>query len=173
MFETRRPRTTNLPVWWRLVLYLALAWVGALAGCEQKDLGRSCSLGQNVTIQSNQGYYSLGVPECSTGMCVKPAIPDGADQTIDTGPYCSSYCTADADCDWPTRDISNPNDKRCKRGYTCAIAFGASEDIADGGKLCCQKICLCRDFTASSGPAVPEECQSGSQYSCSSPPQSN
>jgi hypothetical protein len=105
-------------------------------------------------------------------MCAKPAIPQGVDQYLDTGPYCTTYCTTDSDCDWPTRDMKDSNDKRCKRGFTCAIAFGAAENVPKGGDLCCRSVCLCRDFIPQGAkPAVPEECQNGSGSTCSSPPQ--
>jgi hypothetical protein len=170
MFETHRPRANTLPLA-RLVssLALATATLSLAAACEDNGMGRSCNLGE--TIDPAQGAYSLNATDCQTRMCVKPAVQQGVSLDLDTGPYCSTTCSTDSDCQGQTRDSSNPNDRRCKRGYTCAIAFGASDTVEGGGKLCCRKICLCKDFfSASQDPAVPAECQGGSDASCSTAP---
>jgi hypothetical protein len=168
MFEKHGPKPTTLSaVSWRLASSMALAVTTMLVvgGCEDKGLGRSCNLGQ--TIAPEQGAYSINATDCQTRMCVKPPIQPGVSLTLDTGAYCSDTCSGDGDCQGQTRDRSNPNDKRCKGGYTCAVPFGAA-DTAGGGKLCCQKICLCRDFFLASGkPATPESCLPGSDASCS------
>jgi len=155
-------------VLWRLAsgMVLALTTLILVGGCEDKGVGRTCNLGQ--TIEPDQGAYSLNATDCQTRMCVKPPIQPGVSRDLDTGPYCSDTCSGDSDCQGQTRDRSNPNDKRCKGGFVCSVPFGVSDDTAGGGKLCCQKICLCRDFfTASIGPATPASCQPGSDASCS------
>jgi hypothetical protein len=146
---------------------LAIAALLLGSGCEDKGLGRSCSLGR--TLESNQGAYTLNSTECPSRMCVKPAVQQGVSQDLDTSAYCSSSCNADSDCPGQTRDPSNPNDKRCKLGFACAIAFGEGDNVEGGGKLCCQKICLCKDFfKASVGPTLPPACESGADASCTS-----
>jgi hypothetical protein len=170
MFEKHSPQNTTLPaVLWRLAssMVLGLTTLLLVGGCETKGMGRSCSLGQTITPE--QGAYSLNATECQSRMCVKPPIQPGVSRELDTAAYCSATCSSDNDCDGQIRDRSNPDDKRCKGGYTCAIPFGAADDTVGGGGLCCQKICLCRDFfLASVGAATPETCQAGSDASCSS-----
>ncbi|MGD0838908.1 MAG: hypothetical protein ABSB49_19915 [Polyangia bacterium] len=148
----------------RLPLILS-ATLLVVAACQTQSLGRSCSLGQ--AYESSQGAYSVTTSACQTGICVKPALQQGALLTTNTGPYCSSLCTSDADCQsGQIRDLSNPDDLRCKSGYVCAIPFGA--DSTGGGDLCCQKLCLCKDFIAISiGPVTPASCQEGADASCS------
>lgn len=149
----------------------ALVALAGVASCENKGLGRSCNLGQ--TIPPEQGAYSVNASDCQTRICVKPAVQPGVSQdpkVFDTTAYCSDMCTTDSDCQGEIRDRSNPNDHRCKSGYTCAIPFGAADSVPGGGQLCCQKICLCRDFfLASVGPTTPASCQDGSTTSCSNP----
>jgi hypothetical protein len=146
-------------------LAVMMAVLGA-GGCEENSIGQSCNLAQHV--EPNQGAYLMGASDCPTRMCVKPAIQQGVAQDLDTGAYCSKTCSVDGDCQGQTRDPENKNDKRCKRGYTCDIAFGPSESVEGGGQLCCQKICLCKDFyPPSQEPAIPPACQDGSDTSCS------
>jgi hypothetical protein len=148
-------------------MLLAAAMLIPAAACEDKGIGRPCSLGKDVA--TTEGAYSVEATDCQTRMCIKPAlqpgvVPDG----FDTGSYCSASCSSDSDCQGQTRDRSDPNDKRCKTGFVCAKPFGASEDTPGGGKLCCQKLCLCRDFfSAAVGPATPKTCE-GAADSCSS-----
>ena len=174
MSENHGPHRTPIRPLRRFAVRTALVAtaIGALlvtGACEDKGLGRACNLGQAVPV--DQGAYSVNDSDCQTRICVKPAVQAGV-QDLDTGPYCSDTCVADSDCQGgQIRDRSNPNDRRCKGGYTCAMPFGVADDAAGGGQLCCQKICLCRDFfLASVGPAIPESCQGGAA-SCSAPGQ--
>ncbi|MBN2576380.1 MAG: hypothetical protein JXP73_17595 [Deltaproteobacteria bacterium] len=136
----------------RTLCFLALA-VGALwtsAACEDKAIGRQCDLTEE--IDQDHGGYNSNATDCPSRLCVKPMVQPGVSTDLDTGPYCSAECDSDNDCDGQTRDPSNPNDKRCRKGFSCALVFPT-------GKLACKKICLCRDFfSASVGPAVPEGC---------------
>ena len=169
MFERHSRQTTTSPaVLGRLAssIAVALALLALTSGCEDKGLGRSCSLGQ--TIAADQGAYSVNATDCQTRMCVKPAVQPGVSHDLDTGAYCSDTCSTTSDCQQgQTRDRSNPNDRRCKSGFVCAVPFGSSDTAVGGGKLCCQKVCLCRDFFRTEEPATPESCQSGSDASCS------
>jgi hypothetical protein len=118
-------------------------------------------------IKPAEGAYSLNSAECQTQMCVKPAVQEGANQDLDTAPYCSMRCSTDSDCQGQLREPGNAKDKRCTRGYTCAKTFGPSDNVEGGGDLCCRKICLCKDFyKQGDDPATPDGCQSGSDESC-------
>jgi hypothetical protein len=164
MLETHRPRSNTFPWVAGWLAAVAVAMIGG--GCEENAMGRSCNL--SVHVDPAQGAYTMSASDCPTRMCVKPAVQQGAPQDLDTGAYCSKTCLVDSDCQGQTRDLTNKNDKRCKRGYTCDIAFGPSDSVAGGGQLCCQKICLCKDFyPPSQEPTIPEACQSGSDASCS------
>jgi hypothetical protein len=57
------------------------------------------------------------------------------------------------------RDNSNPLDKRCSTGYTCGIPFVK-------GRICCQKLCLCKDFIGKAGLSTPIACQGSGAATC-------
>jgi len=155
------PRTA-----WRAgcLLGLALLWLGASAACEDEAIGRPCNLG--VEASASQGAYNTNATDCPSRLCVKPAVQPGVSTSLDTGPYCTARCSSDSDCEGQSRDLSNAADRRCRKGYTCAPIFGAAESAATQS-LCCEKLCLCRDFFSSSvGPATPEACKPESGVSC-------
>ena len=142
---------------------LALATVILAAGCEDKGLGRPCDIRTDAgALTATQAAFNTNATECPSHICTKPAVQAGvAVDKFDTGAYCTIQCNSNNDCNGQTRDFSNSYDTRCKQGYTCAMPFGE-------GKLCCAKLCLCRDFfPASVGPLTPPACQSGSDASCS------
>ncbi len=129
-----------------------------VAACEDKSLGRSCNL--TFDAGPTQGAYTVQASDCPSHICNRPAIQSGVSPSdVDTAPYCTVTCNSDSDCNGETRDSNNPSDKRCKSGFTCAIPYGQ-------GKLCCQKLCLCRDFfVPGDSPVTPAACQNGG--SCS------
>jgi hypothetical protein len=148
--QTARPRLGHA---------FALVALLAAAGCEDKGIGRPCDITQDAGAA--QGAYNTNATDCPSRMCIKPNVQPGISNDLDTTSYCSARCSSDSDCDGQTRDPTNPDDTRCRKGYTCASVFGK-------GPLCCAKLCLCRDFfSASVGPAVPAECKSDSDASCS------
>ena len=105
---------------------------------------------------SNQGVYNSEALECTSRICLKPVDSVGG---VDTGAFCSAWCSQDSDCIGPLRDPSNPSDRRCVTGYTCGIAFVK-------GKICCSKLCLCKDFYGGSVP-TPTACAGDNpQASC-------
>lgn len=143
----------------RLVCFLALA-AGALwtnAACEDKAIGRPCDLTEEIA--PDYGGYNSNATDCPSRLCVKPMVQPGVSTDLDTGAYCSAECSSDNDCDGQSRDPANPNDKRCRKGFVCALVFPT-------GKIGCKRICLCRDFfSASVGPAVPEGCDANASAS--------
>ena len=155
--KARELRPTAKRFAWSSVLVMAAAILSA--GCEDKALGRPCDLTKDAGAA--QGAYAVPAMDCPSRICTKPAVQPGVSNDLDTGPYCTIKCSSDNDCNGQTRDFSNSNDKRCMKGYTCAIPF-------DQGSLCCQKLCLCRDFFSNSvGPATPTVCQNDAGASCS------
>lgn len=162
----REPRPTAKRLERSSVLLLAAMMAAMMAtmmaaGCEDKNLGRPCDLRADGSIGALQGAYNMAAPDCPSHICTKPAVQPGVSNDLNTGPYCTIACSSDNDCNGQTRDFSNPNDTRCMKGYTCAIPF-------DQGKLCCQKLCLCRDFfSAAVGPVTPAACQNDAGASCS------
>jgi len=149
----------------RAVLRLSL--VGALGltalalgntGCEDKAIGRPCDV--LTDAGPAQGVFNAEALECPSRICLKPVVQQGASGTVDTTAYCSASCSQDSDCD-PSqlRDPTNPLDKRCSKGFTCGIAFVK-------GKICCQKLCLCKDFLGPAGAPTPIACQSGGAAKC-------
>jgi hypothetical protein len=145
----------------RLVGFLALALAALPAGtaCEDKAIGRPCQLKDEITAV--QGAYTVQASDCPSRICVKPNVQAGVSTDLDTVAYCTAQCSSDDDCGGQTRDSSNQNDKRCRKGFSCAPIFGK-------GKLCCTKLCLCRDFfSAAVGPAIPDECNGDAGVTCS------
>lgn len=145
----------------RIVILPALGLAALLGStaCEDKAIGRPCQLKDELAI--DQGAYTVEASDCPTRICVKPAVQAGITSDPGTDPYCSAECDSNDDCNGQTRDMSNPDDRRCARGFVCAPVFTK-------GKLCCTKICLCRDFfSASVGPTVPDECKPESGFTCS------
>jgi hypothetical protein len=136
------------------LLCFALLALGAIPACEDKGLGRPCRL--TFDAGPTQGAYTWHAPDCPSHICNKPGVQTGiVASEVDTGPYCTVTCTSDSDCSGETRNFSDTTDKRCKTGYVCAIPY-------DRDKLCCQKLCLCRDFfVVATGPATPVACQNG------------
>jgi len=145
---------------------LRLSLVGALGlaavalgntGCEDKAIGRPCDV--LTDAGPAQGVYNSEALECPSRICLKPVVQQGAQGTIDTGPYCSAGCSQDSDCDGQLRDPNNSLDKRCRGGFSCGIAFVK-------GKICCQKLCLCKDFLGTAGVSTPIACQGAGAASC-------
>jgi hypothetical protein len=114
---------------------LALAAFGSMA-CEDNGIGRRCDLQADAGQQ--QAVYNSQALACPSRICLKPLVPEGS-PNVDTGPYCSALCSQDSDCAGRTRDQQDTNDKGCVSGYTCGEAFVV-------GPLCCEKLCLCKDF---------------------------
>ena len=120
------------------------------------DLGAPCDVG--AAVSPAVGTYNSAAPECSTGLCLKPVVQPTAG-TVDTGPFCTAQCSTDSDCAGVTRDPSNPNDKTCTSGYTCGIPFAK-------GNLCCQSLCVCKDFTGGAAIPTPIACQGNAALTC-------
>jgi hypothetical protein len=131
---------------------LAVFAVFALAGCSQdnSELGRPCTLGFDAGPV--QAVYNSQAPECSSSLCLKTVLNSSID--YETGPYCTTTCSDDSDCHGQKRDGNDPNDHRCASGYVCAVAFVV-------GPLCCQKLCICKDFLSPRGVVTPPNCESG------------
>jgi len=144
-----------------------LSFVGALGmaavalgnmGCEDKAIGRPC----DVLTEAGpaQGVFNAEALECPSRICLKPVVQQGASGTVDTGPFCSASCSQDSDCESDQiRNPNNPLDKRCTKGFVCGIPFVK-------GRICCQKLCLCKDFLGPQGAPTPIACQGGAAATC-------
>jgi hypothetical protein len=111
----------------------ALLLVG-LGGCEDKHIGRPCSLG----IQADGGDTTITSPalQCPSRICI---LPQADKEPMGTLPLCTATCSSNSDCDGEGADKSNPSDHRCRTGFTCTWPTTV-------GPFCCQKMCVCRDF---------------------------
>ena len=126
---------------------LALAVFGSMA-CEDNGIGRPCDI--LVDAGQSQAVYNPQALECPSRICLKPVNENSANVT--TGPYCSATCSSDSDCSGQKKDMSDNSDHRCATGYACGVAFVV-------GALCCQKLCLCKDFlVAGAGLTTPTAC---------------
>jgi len=145
-----RPAALRLSILGAFVL--AAVAFGNLA-CEDKAIGRRCDVLSDAG--ASQGVYNSEALECPSRICLKPVVQQGAVMpTPPTEAFCSASCSQDSDCDGQLRDPSNPDDHRCSKGFACGIAFVK-------GKICCQKLCLCKDFLGPSGVTTPIACQAG------------
>jgi hypothetical protein len=133
----------------------AVALLGLVTGgCEDKHIGRVCSLDTADAGAPTTGTSSVlqgQAVECPTRICLLPA----ADQTTDTGPLCTATCSSDSDCDGET--TSNPMSAQCKTGFSCMVATTV-------GDFCCERLCVCKDFidtTRTGFNATPTVCMPG------------
>ncbi len=177
-----RPAVLRLSLLGAFVLS-AMALFGHTA-CEDKAIGRPCDVLTDASAA--QGVYNAEALECPSRICLKPVVETGASMpTTPVGPYCSAPCSQDSDCDGALRDPSADKcadnsaclpivnkcagngepcqyDGRCSKGYTCGIAFVK-------GKICCQKLCLCKDFLPQTGAPTPIACQGEAAATCQNP----
>jgi hypothetical protein len=137
-------------------LFSALLLLGALGtltvvttACEDKAIGRQCDVEADAGTQ--QAVFNGQALECPTRICVKPAVQQGVPDNKGTAAYCTAECSKDSECDGETRDSTSPNDKRCTKGFVCAVAF-------EVGPLCCKKLCMCKDFIPATGLPTPASC---------------
>jgi hypothetical protein len=152
-----RPAVLRLSVLGTFVL--AAVTLFGNTGCEDKAIGRPCDVFADAG--PSQGIYNSEALECPSRICLKPVVAQGVTLlTPPTEAFCSASCSQDSDCQ-PNqlRDQSNPLDKRCQGGFTCGIAFVK-------GNICCQKLCLCKDFYPTGGVPVPIACQGSAAASC-------
>jgi len=105
----------------------------------------------------SQGVYIAEALECQSRICLKPVVQPGAAGS--TTAFCSATCTQDSDCAAEIGDPANPLNTRCQRGFVCAIPFVM-------GKLCCMRLCMCRDFLSSADPSTPIACQGDAGLTC-------
>jgi hypothetical protein len=133
------------------------------SGCEDKGIGRPCDVLTEATAA--QGVYNSQALECPSRICLKPVVQQGASMPDPpTTAFCSASCSQDSDCDGQTRASCNPSvetclDKRCQKGFACGIAFVK-------GQICCQKLCLCKDFLGPAGAPTPIACQGTAAAEC-------
>lgn len=148
------PGIPSRPLWLSLVrasvfgaLLLGFAAFANMA-CEDNGIGRPCDLMADAGTQ--QAVYNAQALECPSRICLKPILAPGASDR-GTDAYCSALCSKDSDCEGQKRSNGDSNDKRCTQGYACGVAFVV-------GPLCCQKVCLCKDFLNDKGVTLPPPC---------------
>jgi hypothetical protein len=121
-----------------------LALLGLVAtGCEDKHIGRVCSLDAPDAGASGTGTSAIlngSAVECPSRICLLPA----EQKTATTGPLCTAGCSSDDDCDGET---SSKNSAQCHSGFTCMVATTV-------GDFCCERLCVCKDFVDTS-PMTP------------------
>jgi hypothetical protein len=137
---------------------LAAAILGlAVTGCEDKHIGRLCSLetaddggvsgtGANATINAQ-------AVECPSRICLLPA----AEKTTTTAALCTADCQSDDDCaDGETANASDKSNPHCKTGFVCMRPTTV-------GSFCCRPLCVCRDFVEVpvGGYKLPPVCMPG------------
>jgi hypothetical protein len=133
-------------------------------GCEDKAIGRPCDVfNGDAGLPAASAIYNPQALECPSRICIKPiAVKSG----VNTTALCSAPCSQDSDCDGQARacngNDSTCNDRRCMGGFACAIPF-------DVGPICCQKLCVCKDFY-SQNITTPAACAGNGAATCYVPP---
>jgi len=158
-----RPVTLRLSLFGIFVLSAVALF--ASTGCEDKAIGRPCDILTDAS--ASQAVFNAEALECPSRICLKPAVdPLAPAVSPTTTSYCSASCSQDSDCGGAQgRDKSNPLDRRCQGGFSCGIAFVK-------GKICCQKLCLCRDFlNPITGTQTPIACTGDGPSTCNNPSQ--
>lgn len=108
--------------------------------------------------------HSGWIPGRSESASAKANEPHPVPNSVtyfDTAPYFTTTCSTDSDCRGQKRKGDDPDDCRCIRGYTCGV-------LATVGPLCCQKLCICKDFLPEQGLSTSDVCLPGdeSRASC-------
>jgi hypothetical protein len=134
-----------------VVLVVLLGLVAG--GCEDKHIGRVCSLDTSdagTTGTGTTAEFNGEAVECPTRICLLPA----GDKQPGIGPLCTAGCSSDDDCsDGETSSAKT----QCHTGFTCMVATTV-------GSFCCERLCVCRDFidtTIKGYNATPVACNSG------------
>jgi hypothetical protein len=126
------------------------------AGCENKHIGRPCSLdtqddGGTTSGTATNVTFNGGALECPSRICVLPPVM----AVTDTGSLCTADCNSDDDCsDGEQGPKGDTTDHRCESGFACLVA-------TDTGPFCCRKFCLCKDFYSGKLPEEPTTCMPG------------
>jgi hypothetical protein len=149
---------TLRPTILRLTLFGTLG-LAAIAfgntGCADKAIGRPCDVFTgDAGLPLPSAVYNNQALECPTRICIKPAAALGV--STDTTSLCSASCSQDSDCDGQAR---GPNDLGCKTGFACAIPFVT-------GPICCQKLCVCKDFYVGNNITTPNACLGSEAAKC-------
>jgi hypothetical protein len=135
---------------------VVIALVGLVSsGCEDKHIGRVCSLDTRDAGASSTGTTATlngQAVECPTRICLLPV----ADMTTNTSSLCTATCSSDDDCS-DGETSSDKTSQQCKTGFTCIIPTTV-------GDFCCERMCVCKDFvdtTRTGFNKTPVVCMSG------------
>jgi hypothetical protein len=152
-----RPRMSRFRIAFPVVVAALLGLAGA-SGCENKAIGRLCDV--QADGGAKQGLWNQAALECPSQLCIKQAVDGLSAGNPTTAPFCTAECSNDSDCqDGLTATPGKSTDLRCRKGFTCGVAF-------EVGQLCCMKLCLCRDFLPSGVLQTPAGCVRSSTSTC-------
>jgi hypothetical protein len=120
---------------------IAVVAVVALAGCEDRGIGRLCDIGVDAgTTTSSESIINGAALECPSRICLK-AVPNTPTTNNsfykDESPQCSDLCSSDDDCSDSLQ--SKTQKELCHTGFKCAVATTV-------GGFACKKMCICGDF---------------------------
>jgi hypothetical protein len=139
-------------------LAVALVALAGASGCENKAIGRLCDV--QADGGTNQGLWNTVALECPSQICIKQPLSGQVATDPKTAPFCSAECSNDSDCqDGLTATPGKDGDRRCRKGFSCGVAF-------EVGQLCCKKLCLCRDFLPPGVLTPPASCGANSTSTC-------
>jgi hypothetical protein len=153
---------------WRSGIWLALLLVAcggdgqatiedAGPGPAEHNVGAPCGmLGDGGLIAVS---FTTGAPECASGMCLSGQLMPGALGPTNTSAYCTATCNQDDDCAGQLRDPADPLDTRCQNGFVCGVLFVK-------GRLCCVRMCVCKDSLGPAGLPTPIACQGEAAATC-------
>jgi hypothetical protein len=93
----------NMALTAKKVRIIAILGLALLAGCQEPDVGQSCSLRVTLGGEPLDGsntpavFVQNGATECENLVCVLSPNPGGA-PTSRNNPYCSKTCVSDGEC---------------------------------------------------------------------------
>ena len=145
----------------RFACALAVLALAALstAGCENKHIGRPCSL----AIMDDGGAPPGGTTstinpealECPSRICLLPPNQTNVSITQSGMGMCTDFCSSDDDCS------DGESSGGCTQGFACVVATTV-------GDFCCRQMCVCKDFILDLQTArnKPSACLPGSGNTC-------
>ena len=128
------------------------------SGCEDKHIGRVCSLDTPDAGTSGTGTSATlngQAVECPSRICLLPAD----EKQNPPGPLCTAGCSSDDDC---SDGETSKNPVQCHSGFTCMVATTV-------GDFCCERLCVCKDFVDTSIKgynSTPAVCEPGTGSIC-------
>jgi hypothetical protein len=141
----------------------AVSAAALVCACTGQPVGRVCDLG--AVPQPGETLVSSPALDCVSRECLSVPIaqgavlPPGSMLPSGTNGLCTAECTQDSDCE---RVAESP----CVTGFACAVPLTV-------GGLCCQKLCVCKDYAVPDAEPTACDATNGANTCCNLPGRAN